>query len=81
MGLKYEPPERFGVQGLGPVDPSLRALSGRLQFTVRRHKLNQDSLSGCGYQSIWSHQLGQTGLLFDPKLNYVYHTPIMSTWG
>ena len=29
---------------LGRVDPSFRALSGRLQFTVRRHKCNQDSL-------------------------------------
>ena len=30
---------------LGPVDPSLRALYGRLKFTVRRHKFNKDSLS------------------------------------
>ena len=29
---------------LGPVDPSFRALSGRLTFTVRRHKFNEDSL-------------------------------------
>ena len=28
----------------GPVDPSFRALSGRLKFTVRRHKFNEDSL-------------------------------------
>ena len=28
----------------GPVDPSFRALSGRLEFTVRRHKFNKDSL-------------------------------------
>jgi len=27
------------------VDPSFRALSGRLKFTVRRHKFNKDSLS------------------------------------
>ena len=26
---------------LGPVDPSFRALSGRLKFTVRRHKFNK----------------------------------------
>ena len=32
---------------LGPVDPSFRALSGRLKFTVQRHKFNIDSLS-CG---------------------------------
>jgi len=30
-----------------PVDPSFRALSGRLKFTVRRHKFNKDSLSLC----------------------------------
>ena len=28
----------------GPADPSFRALSGRLKFTVGRQKLNQDSL-------------------------------------
>jgi len=28
----------------GPVDPSFRALSGRLEFTVLRHKFNKDSL-------------------------------------
>ena len=31
---------------LGPVDPSVRNLSGRLKFTVRRHKFNTDSLIG-----------------------------------
>ena len=30
---------------LGPVDPSFRALSGHLKFTVRRHKFNKDSHS------------------------------------
>ena len=30
---------------LGPVDPSFRALSGSLKFTVRRHKFNEDFLS------------------------------------
>ena len=29
---------------VGPVDPSFRALSGRLNFTVQHHKLNKDSL-------------------------------------
>ena len=29
---------------VGPVDLSFRALSGRLQFTVRLHKFNKDSL-------------------------------------
>ena len=31
---------------LGPVDPSFRAFSGRLKFTVRRHKFKKDCLSG-----------------------------------
>jgi len=39
-GVEDEPPLL-----LGPVVPSFRALSGRLKFTVRRHKFNQDSLS------------------------------------
>ena len=30
---------------LGHVDPSLRALSGRLKMTVRRHKFIHDSFS------------------------------------
>ena len=30
---------------LGPVDPSFRALAGRLEFMVRRHKFNKDPLS------------------------------------
>ena len=30
-----------------PVDPSFRALSGRLKLTVRRRKFNTDSLVGC----------------------------------
>ena len=30
---------------LGPADPSFRALSGRLKFTVRRHRCNKDSPS------------------------------------
>ena len=33
------------VKFLGPVAPSFRALPGHLKFTVRRHKLNIDSLS------------------------------------
>ena len=32
-----------GRQVHGPVDPPFRALSGRLEFTVRRHKFNKDS--------------------------------------
>ena len=37
--LRAPPPPR------GCVDPSFRALSGRLEFTVRRHTFNKDSLS------------------------------------
>jgi len=33
------------------VDPSFRALSGRLKFTVRRHKFNKDSLSAPTHDS------------------------------
>ena len=50
----YVPPTRLclsraGFNGSycieGPVDPSFRALFRRLQSTVRRHKINKDSLS------------------------------------
>ena len=30
---------------LGPIDPSFRALYGRLKFTARRHKFDEDSFS------------------------------------
>ena len=33
---------------LGPVVPSFRTLSGRLQFAVRRHQFNKDSLPDQG---------------------------------
>ena len=36
---------RVSSSCLGLVDPSFRALSGRLKFRVRRHKFNTDSLS------------------------------------
>jgi len=35
--------DRVSSSLLGPVDPSFRALSGRLKFTVRRHKFNDNS--------------------------------------
>ena len=38
---------------LGPVDPSFRALSGRLKFTVRHHKFNKDSLSDYLFLSVF----------------------------
>ena len=41
----HDPKFLFQVSSrlLGPVDPSFRALSGRLKFTVRRHTFNKDS--------------------------------------
>ena len=38
------PSEGESTRLLGPVDPSFRALSERLKFTVRRHRFNKDSL-------------------------------------
>ena len=37
---------RVGGSLLGPVDVSFRALSGRLEFTARRHQFNDDAFSG-----------------------------------
>ena len=34
----------LGIVLLGPVDPSFRALSGHLEFAVRRHRFNKYSL-------------------------------------
>ena len=42
---RLEGVHRVSLSLLGPVDPSFRALSGRLKFTVRRHKFNKDSFS------------------------------------
>ena len=39
---------------LVPVDPSFRALSGRVEFMVRRHKFNKDNLSSSSaFASCW----------------------------
>ena len=46
---------------LGPVDPSLRALSGRLTFTVRRHQFNEGSLSLEGHLGPGGDVLGVGG--------------------
>jgi len=40
----YHVVHRVSSSLLGPVVPSVRALSGRLKFTVRRHQFNKDSL-------------------------------------
>ena len=42
---------------LGPVDPSFRALPGRLKFTVRRHKCNKDFLSAGGVGRVGQRQV------------------------
>ena len=48
--------ELQGGRILGPVDPSFRALSGHLKFTVRRQRFNKDSLS-LGFRG-WGSRLG-----------------------
>jgi len=45
LGLQKQQVHRVSSSLLGPVDPSFRALSGRLKLTARRHKFNTDSLS------------------------------------
>ena len=53
-------PSRCLLGLLGPIELSFRALSGRLKFTVRRHKFNEDSLS-----SRSTTQRATTGFLLD----------------
>ena len=73
MSLRYEPSsaglwltERrkrdVGLASLlGPVDPSFRALAGRLKYTVRRHMFQKDYLCWQEYGSqrdgggTWAH--------------------------
>jgi len=57
---------KHSIHSAGPVDPSFRALSGRLKFTVRRHKFNTGSLlaatfrlSSPNFRAGWSNALGQ----------------------
>ena len=57
----------------GPVDPSFRAISGRLKLTVRRHKFNKYSLSPPSSLHSWSHlpsedsaHVGAIGLALEP---------------
>ena len=47
---------------LGPVDPSFRALSGRVKFVVRRHKFNKDSPpQGIKRTWVWSGEYMDLG--------------------
>ena len=49
---------------LGPADPSFRALSRRLKFTVRCHKSNKDSLSpNLGHPRYYDGPFGCRGLV------------------
>ena len=48
LTLKPDTLHRVSSNPLGSVDPSFRALSGRLKLTVRRHKFNKDYLSTPG---------------------------------
>ena len=41
---KHPVRHRVSSSLLSPVDPSFRALSGRLKFAVRRHKFHEESL-------------------------------------
>ena len=38
-----DPLDRVSSSLLGPVDPSFRALSGRIKLTVRRHEFDKES--------------------------------------
>ena len=68
------PPEvahRVSSSLSGPVVPSFRALSGRLNFTVRRHKFNKDSLFSWG----GSYQRFRGGLAFKAH-RLLYHSTL-----
>ena len=58
---------RVSASLLGPADPSFRALSGRLEFTVRRQKFNKDSLfkppGRCGANVAHVREFDQDSLL------------------
>ena len=70
-----------------PVDPSFRALSGRLKFTVRRHKFNKDSLQmSCARQHssraparsrlVWKRPSSSALLLSSLELSDTYAEPL-----
>ena len=70
----------------GPVVPSFRALSGRLKFTARRHKFNQDSLSPLRAGGTLSSQFknnyftemcsGSEAGSYSRLINCVYHSTL-----
>ena len=59
---------RFGQSPSGPVDPSFRALSGRLKFTVRRHKFNKGFLSSLPHSGLLADfsQVDMLGVWYKP---------------
>ena len=61
---------RVSSSRLGPVDPSCRTLTGRLNFTVRRHQLDTDSLSLSAWYSCQIVVAGviHFGEILPPKL-------------
>jgi len=54
------------LQSVGPVDPSFRALSERLKFTVRRHKVNKDSFLHSSIRPEDSAHVGAIVLALEP---------------
>ena len=54
---------------LGPVDPSFRALSGRLKLTVLRHNFNQDSLPLRGAGEADKHSVQRIRYILYHKTN------------
>ena len=48
LGFQAKVLTNFEVVPFSLVDPSFRALSRRLEWTVRRHESNKDSLSFLG---------------------------------
>ena len=64
VGVGRSPARPWTIQ-VSAVDPSFRALSGRLKFTVRRHKFNKDSLPAStlavGDQGQWTIKVSADG--------------------
>ena len=59
MQVEEEGGEEEGAGLLGSVDPSFRALSGRLELTVRLHTFNKDYLSAvCVYVPMENTRIG-----------------------
>ena len=66
---------RAGLAGL--LDPSLRALSGHLKFTARRHKFNKDSLHRVSW---WNDKTTLHARPFEPSIKSIF-LEILTTFG